>query len=70
VLTTSMAFKAELARLLQQAIAEQVDVITAPHTMTDFGAYKHHIGIVAGLRSALELLEEAESIVNKRERGA
>lgn len=70
MLTTSMVFKTELERLLHKAAAEQAEIITAPHAIVDFAAYKHHVGVIAGLRMALELSEEAQSIINKRERGA
>lgn len=32
----------------------------------DFSTFKHHVGIIEGLRMALELSEEAETIVNQR----
>jgi len=70
VLTTSMVFKTELENLLAKAIETQVEVISAPHAVVDFPNYKYHVGIIAGLRQALEMAEEAESVINKRERGA
>lgn len=70
MLTTSMTFRVELEQLLEKAVAEQVEIITAPHALVDFGAYKHHVGVIAGLKLALELCDEANSIINKRERGA
>jgi hypothetical protein len=70
VLTTSMVFKTELERLLKEAVAAQIEIITAPHAVVDFANYKHHVGMIAGLRLARELSDLAESIVNERERGA
>lgn len=65
-----MVLRAEFEQLLKNAVAEQADVIMAPHAIADIGTYKHHVGIVTGLRLALDLLEEAQSNINKRERGA
>jgi hypothetical protein len=70
VLTTSMVFKTELENLLAKAIEHQVEVMSSPHAVVDFPNYKYHVGIITGLRQALELAEEAESVINKRERGA
>lgn len=69
MLTTSMVFKTEFERLLEEAIKTQVEIITAPHAVVDFANYKHHIGMIAGLRLARELSDMAESILNERERG-
>lgn len=70
MLTTSMVFRAELEQLLAKAVAEQIEIISAPHALVDFSAYKHHVGVIAGLKIAIDLCDEANSIINKRERGA
>lgn len=69
MLTTSMAFKAELQKAIAEAIDFQTDIISSPHAISDFSEYKHYVGVVAGLRKALELCEEVETAINKRERG-
>jgi hypothetical protein len=69
LLRISTAFKAELEKLIQQAINDQVEVITARESVIDFPSYKYHVGLIAGLKMAQELSDEAESIINKRERG-
>lgn len=69
MLTTSMVFKVELEKLLRQAIEDEVEILMAPHAIVDFASYKHHVGTITGLRKALELTDEAESLINKRERG-
>lgn len=69
MLTTSMVFKTELENLIDKAIKDQVEILTGNHTVNDLGAYKYHVGIVAGLRLAAELSDEAQTIINKRERG-
>lgn len=69
MLTTSMVFKTELQKAIADAISFQTDKIINPHGASDFSEYKHYVGVVAGLRQALELIEEVESVINKRERG-
>lgn len=65
-----MVFRTELEQLLRKAVVERVEIITQPHAVVDFAAYKHHVGVIEGLKMALELCDEAETIINKRERGA
>lgn len=43
-------------------------LVTA-HSNLDFAGYKHHVGIIQGLQRALELIEEAETMINTGERG-
>lgn len=48
----------ELQRLMESLITNGV--------ITDFPAYKHKIGVIEGLKKALELAEEADAIANGR----
>jgi hypothetical protein len=70
LLTTSMAFKAELVKLILKLIDERKDIIASGNGVDDFSKYKHQVGFIAGLAATLELCEEAETTINKRERGA
>jgi hypothetical protein len=70
MLTTSTVFRAELEKLITEAINYQIEIISSPNAVIDFQVYKHHLGFIAGLRHVLELCDEAESNINKRERGA
>lgn len=70
LLTTSMAFKAELINLILKLINERKDILASGNGVEDFSRYKYHVGFIAGLAATLELCEEAETTINKRERGA
>jgi hypothetical protein len=35
----------------------------------DFSAYRHQVGVIDGLKMAIRLMEEADSIANGKERG-
>ena len=35
----------------------------------DYSSYRHHVGKIEGLRAALELCDEAQSVVNGKDRG-
>lgn len=65
-----MAFKAEFLALLLKLIDDRKDVLASGNGVEDFPRYKHDVGYIAGLKAALELCEEAETTINKRERGA
>jgi hypothetical protein len=70
IMTGQAYYKHELKKLIAQEIERLRDIVTVNFTaIDDFAKYRHHIGVIEGLRKALELCEDAESIVNGAERG-
>ncbi len=63
-LTYQAFFQHELEKLIQSEIQRLKDSLVSAHGTFDFAAYKHQVGIIVGLQRALELVEDAESIVN------
>lgn len=63
-LTYQAFFQHELEKLIQNEIQRLKDNLVAAHATFDFATYKHQVGIITGLQRALELAEEAESVVN------
>lgn len=64
MLTYNAHYKYELTSLIQSEIERLKDTMITAHNTFDFPAYKHHVGVIEGLRKALDLMEEAEGIVN------
>jgi hypothetical protein len=64
MLTYNAHYQYELKTLIQSEIERLKDTMITAHITFDFPAYKHHVGVIEGLRKALDLMEEAESKVN------
>ena len=69
VLTYNSVFEAELKKLIDQAVENRKENLANGMSVIDFPTYKHQVGIIAGLRMALELCDEATIICDRRERG-
>ncbi len=71
MLTNHALFRRKMNDLISEEIERLKETLTSLHTMEgfDFAAYKHHVGIIRGLRQALELADEAQAIVNGKEEG-
>jgi len=68
VLTHNMQFERELKQLLEQIIEERKELISTGLSTVDYPTYKHQVGIIFGLRLALEMCDEARLAVERRER--
>jgi hypothetical protein len=63
--TYSSLFEKELAKLIVAEIERMQDVLSNG-AATDYADYRHHVGIIQGLRRALEYCEDAQSIMSQR----
>lgn len=65
----ALTYQAHYAHLLAKAINEEIrtrtDNLVSGHSAFDFATYKHHVGVVEGLKRALELMEETETAIEK-----
>lgn len=68
MLTYNAQFAKELKALLEQTIEERKELLSTGLSTVDFPTYKHQVGIIFGLRLALELCDEATLAVERRER--
>jgi len=59
-------FEAELKKLVSAEIERLKDNISNGMSVVDYADYKTQVGKIMGLRMAIELCEEAESILAKR----
>lgn len=66
--TYSSFYQHELSKLIALEIEQRKEQLVTASAAFDFPAYRHHVGIIEGLRAALELCGEAERIVNGGER--
>ncbi len=68
MLTHQAFFVSELKKLIQAAIEDRKESLTTSHHAEgfDFSAFKHQVGIIEGLRLALQLTEDAETLANQR----
>lgn len=64
MLTQQSYFQNELHKLIEAEIERRKDNVIAAHQAVgfDFSAYKHQVGIIEGLRLAISLIEDAETI--------
>jgi hypothetical protein len=67
VLTYNSKFEKELKQLIQQTIEERKELLANGLSVVDFETYKHQVGIIKGLRMAIELCDEATLLIERRE---
>ena len=60
------SLEAELKKLVAAEIDRLKDNISNGMSVVDYADYKTQVGKIMGLRTAIELCEEAESILAKR----
>jgi hypothetical protein len=68
MLTYQAFYQSELNKLIKLEIERLKDNLVTAHTTLDFSAYKHQVGVIDGLKRALELADEADAIANGAER--
>jgi hypothetical protein len=69
--TTYQAYyQYELKKSIEESVERLKEALVTSYQIEgfDFSAYRHQIGRIEGLRMALDLCDEAEAIVNGRER--
>jgi len=68
VLTQNSQFEKELKQLIQQTIEEKKEFLSTGLSAIDYPAYKHQVGMIQGLRLALEMCDEASLAIERRKR--
>ena len=67
MLTFHALYTEQYKKLIDEELQRLMESLTTNGAITDFSAYKHKIGVIEGLRRALELSEEADAIANGRD---
>ena len=68
MLTLNTLFERELKKLIASAVEDRKDNLSTGLATIDFPTYKHQVGIIKGLRLALEVCDEAALAIERRER--
>ena len=69
MLSSQAFFQHELLKLIQSEIERIKENLTVSGATPDFPTFRHQVGVIEGLRLALELVDQAESALNGVERG-
>jgi hypothetical protein len=66
MLSYNAALLIEMKKQIMQEIEFLKENLVLAHHIEgfDYSGYKHHVGRIEGLRRAIELLDEAESVLN------
>lgn len=67
MLTYNSKFEKELKKLIEQSVEERKELLSTGLSTVDFETYRYHVGIIKGLRMAIELCDEATLIIERRE---
>jgi len=61
----------ELKKLISEEVQRIGETLLNPNqsVITDYAQYRYQVGVVQGLRTALELFDEAEAKAEGRKRG-
>jgi hypothetical protein len=68
MLTFNTLFERELKKLITAAIEDRKENLSTGLAKIDFPTYKHQVGIITGLRMALECCDEATTICSRENR--
>lgn len=69
MLSSQAFFQYELVKLIDAEIERLKENLTVSGATPDFQTFRHQVGVIDGLRLALELIGQAESALNGVERG-
>jgi hypothetical protein len=68
MLTFNTLFERELKKLITASIEDRKENLSTGLATIDFPTYKHQVGIITGLRMALEFCDEATAICSRENR--
>lgn len=66
MLTYADLWQHEFKKLVEAELVRLVTIITSPMGPKDHSEYKQYVGQIAGLRRAMELSDEAQSIAQTK----
>lgn len=66
MLTRNVLFRDEIQKLINDEVQRLMENVVIGHAAIDFPEYKHQVGVIEGLRIALELCEQAQTIVDRK----
>jgi len=66
MLSNQEFYKIELKKMIQAEVDRLIEILVTGHNTLEFPQYKHHVGKILGLRDALELCEEAQTEIARK----
>jgi|APFre7841882654_1041346.scaffolds.fasta_scaffold20319_5 hypothetical protein len=66
MLSQQSVYQAEIKKILQERINTAIETITNRFAVIDHSTYSYHVGIIEGLKTAIEVCDEAESECKRR----
>lgn len=67
MLTFHSLYVDQYQKLINEEISRLLEVVLSNNAIQDFSSYKYRIGVIDGLKRALELSQEADAIANGRD---
>jgi hypothetical protein len=67
MLTFHALYVDQYKKLIEEEILRLLEVVLSNNAIQDFSSYKYRLGVIDGLKKALELAEEADAIANGRD---
>ncbi|NDB69085.1 MAG: hypothetical protein EB015_13965 [Methylocystaceae bacterium] len=61
MLTQQEIYVRELKKLLEERIKNTTDTLINKWAVDDYPAYRHYVGLIEGLKTSIELCDEAET---------
>lgn len=68
-LTSRAAFAQSMRELIRTRVNSIKDDMAYGGGVPTYEAYRERVGVIKGLHEAIELLDEAERLIDERERG-
>ena len=69
MLTFKSVFAEELKKILREQIASRMNDLAYGASIASFEDYREAVGVIRGLTTAIDAVDEAEEKANDRERG-
>lgn len=66
MLTLNTQFEIEARKLIGAEIQRLADNVASGSAVADYAEYKRHVGLIAGLNSAMDLFEDVNNILAER----
>jgi hypothetical protein len=67
MLTFHALYVDQYQKLIEEEISRLLEVILSNNAIHDFPSYKYRLGVIDGLKKALEISQEADAIANGRD---
>jgi len=67
MLTFHALYVDQYQKLIEEEISRLLEVILSNNAIHDFSSYKYRLGVIDGLKKALEISQEADAIANGRD---